>query len=285
MPTKECPTCSRTFTTNANLKIHMNRKKPCLSPEEAALIPKKNYKFKCERCESTFQTNQNLMLHLNRKYPCVMKDPAPEEIELRLLFEQLKEEHLQQQQENKHLKVEIDHLKMQPITTNNNQNNHNNNIQNNITINVYGKEDVSHISDAMYKSCFNDFNQSVEKYWGMKHFSNNMQCNHNLYISNMRDGYMMVFNYKKWNIVDKEVTLKKMYYEAKECLSNAWDVLRNKNAIEPHVLTIYPKFIEDEIDDEREEKFKNASCNKMACMAYNNRKFPMQIKKQMDKRG
>ena len=119
----------------------------------------------------------------------------------------------------------------------------------------------------------------------MKHFSKRMKCNHNIYISNMRDGYMMVFNTKKWNIVNKEVTLKKMYYEIKEILSNEWDRMRNKNAVKPHIKSIYPRFIEHEIDDEREKEFQTASCDKMACMAYNNRKFPMQIKKQMDKNG
>jgi len=280
---KTCPKCSNTFTTKANLTIHLNRIKPCNQIPGILFVTSK---YKCERCCVFFKTNQKLTYHLNRKYPCVIKDPAPEEIELRLLFETLKEEHLRQKQENEHLKVEIDHLKMQPATntTNNSNNIQNTNIQhNNITINVYGQEDLSHISDAMYKSCFRDFNQSVEKYFGMKHFSKYMQGNHNLYISNMRDGYMMVFNSKKWNLVNREVTMKKMYYAAKESLSNAWDMMCNKNAVEPHILSIYPRFIEYELDDERDEKFQTASCDKMACMAYNNRKFPMQMKKQMEK--
>ena len=137
----------------------------------------------------------------------------------------------------------------------------------------------------MLTSCFSDFDKSVEKYFGMKHFSKNMQCNHNVYISNMRDGYMMVYNSKKWNIANREVTLKKMYYEIKENLSNAWDMMCNKNAVAPHIKSIYPRFIEHDIDDEREIRFQTASCDKMACMAYNNRKFPMKIKKQMEKNG
>jgi len=261
----------------------MKRQKPCLSPELANNRTPPEKKFKCERCEATFQTKQNLLGHMNRQKPCELKDPTLEEIELRLLFEQLKAEHLQQQEENEDLKIKIDKLENQPNTTNNIQNN--NTINNNVTINVYGKEDTSHITDAIVLSCFDDFDKSIEKYFGMRHFSKKMQGNHNLYISNMRDGYMMVFNTAKWNIVNKEVTLKKMYYEIKEILSNEWDRMRNKNAVAPHIKSIYPRFIEHEIDDEREKQFQTASCDKMACMAYNNRKFPMQIKKQMDKNG
>ena len=280
---KTCKRCGNTFTTNANLTIHTNRKTPCKSKNEP--VPKL-LKYKCERCHKMFSTNQNLNSHLGKKKTCEIKDPEPEEIELRLLFEQLKEEHLQQQEENEHLKIKIDKLENQPNTTNNTTNNiqnNNNNNSNNVTINVYGKEDTSHITDAMVLSCFDDFDKSIERYWGMRHFSKKMPGNHNLYISNMRDGYMMVFNTKKWNIVNKEVTLKKMYYEIKEILSNEWDRMRNKNAVASHIESIYPRFIEYEIDDERELLFQTASCDKMACMAYNNRDFPMNKKKQWDK--
>jgi uncharacterized C2H2 Zn-finger protein len=289
MSNKTCPTCKKTFNNTSNYNYHVNRKKPCVSPEsENENAPVK--KYKCNRCEATFQTNQNLTTHLNRKFPCKIKNPTPEEIELRLLFEQLKEEHLRQQEENENLKMKIDRLENQPgnNTTNNIQNNNNNiqnNTTNNITINVYGNEDTSHINDAMLTSCFNDFDKSVEKYFGMKHFSKRMKCNHNIYISNMRDGYMMIYNSKEWNIANRAVAMKKMYYEIKESLSEAWDMMCNKNAVPQHIKSIYPRFIEYEIDDEREERFQTASCDKMACMAYNNRKFPMKIKKQMEKNG
>jgi len=280
-----CNTCRKTFTTSVNLQIHMNRKKPCISPELAALIPKKKYKFKCERCEQTFQTNQNLTVHLNKKKPCEIKEPTPEEMELRLLFEKLKEEHLHQKEENEDLKVKIDKLENQPNinTTNNVQNNNNTiNNNNNVTINVYGKENTSHITDAMYISCFELFNKSVEKLISLKHFSSQMQENHNFYISNMRDAYMMIYNTKKWNVANKDVVFKDMYYKAKGDLFDAWDRLCQKKAVSNTLRTIYPKFIIDDLDDERDEMFKKASCDKIACMAYNNRDFPMKIKKEMD---
>jgi hypothetical protein len=91
---KTCPTCQKTFASNAKLKIHMNRKNPCISPEYATLHPKKKYKFICERCKQAFQTNQNLTVHLAKIIPCVAKES---EIELRVLVKQLKKEHEQLQ--------------------------------------------------------------------------------------------------------------------------------------------------------------------------------------------
>ena len=100
MSNKTCPTCQKTFNNKTNYTYHMKRQKPYLSPELANNRTPPEKKFKCERCEATFQTKQNLVGHLNRQKPCEIKDPTEEEIELRLLFEQLKAEHLHQQEEN-----------------------------------------------------------------------------------------------------------------------------------------------------------------------------------------
>ena len=77
-----CKTCLKKFTTPVNLKIHINRKTPCLTPELAALIPtkkKKIYKFKCERCDRLFETRQNLRTHSAKSNPCVIKVSTPNE--------------------------------------------------------------------------------------------------------------------------------------------------------------------------------------------------------------
>ena len=66
---KTCPTCRKTFTTNASIKFHLARQTPCVPPELNNNIIIK--KYKCHRCDSTFQTSQNLNTHINRKYPCI----------------------------------------------------------------------------------------------------------------------------------------------------------------------------------------------------------------------
>ena len=90
------------------------------------------------------------------------------------LFEQL-------QNENEQLKLQNENLRNNNFS---NTNNINSNNTNNISINVYGSEDMSHITDAMYKSCFRQMQRSVEKLFNMKHFSNQMMENQNIYITN-----------------------------------------------------------------------------------------------------
>ena len=281
---KICQICRKMFTTRANLKIHTSRKKPCASTDLNEILTS-NKNFKCNRCDMIFQTNQNLIKHLNRKFPCELKNPTPEEIELRLLFEQLKEE-------NEQHKNQIEQLQHQSSITNNN--NHTNsmknsninshNTTNHITIHSYGKEDMSHITEDMYKKCFRLFNKSVEQLFSMKHFCTLMQQNHNLYISNMRDAYMMIKKSSgRWDKVNKSVMLEKMYYDLKNDLSAALDHMRDEDLIESKLEKSFAPFVDDHIDDEREERLKKNSCDVMACMAYNNRHFPMEIKNQLDK--
>jgi uncharacterized C2H2 Zn-finger protein len=275
-----CPICHKIFTTRTNLKIHQNRKTPCRPPNKKSDPTEK--KYQCNRCEMRFRTNQKLTKHLNRKNPCEIKNIQPEEIALRELFEQLKED-------NETLKTEMEELKtkthMSATQTNvlNASTSINTNHNNNISINVYGNENMSHITDAMYKSCFKQMQRAVEKLFNLKHFSSNMKENQNIYISNLRDAYMMIYNSGKWDKVNKTITFNRIYYDLKDNLSDALDNMRSKKTIDSQLDKQFAWFVEDDLDDEQEAKFKKISCELMACMAYNNRQYPMAMKKQMEK--
>lgn len=277
MANKTCEKCNKTFITNASYKYHMNRKTPCVPNPATNASPTIKKRFQCNRCEMCFQTNQKLTNHLNRKKPCIIKNIQPEEVELRLLFERLKED-------NEQLKTEVEQLKYKTVTTQNNiTNTNNNNHNNNISINVYGNEDMSHITDAMYRACFKQMQKAVEKLFNMKHFSNQMKENQNIYISNLRDAYMMIYNAGRWNKVNKTITFNRIYYDLKDNLSGALDKMRNEKTIDAQLDKQFSWFVEDDLDEEREKRFRKISCELMACMAYNNRQYPMEVKRRMEK--
>lgn len=282
---KACPLCGKCFTVNARFNNHINRKTPCIPPETNVSL-----KHQCNRCDTRFQSKNHLRIHLNRKFPCVLKNPQAEEIELHALFEKLKDEN--ELLNNEILKLKNDLLdKNINNTTNNNNNTNNTNTNshnttnNNITIHMYGNEDLDHITDTMYGSCFKQVKRSVERLFMMKHFSKQMQNNHNLYISNMRDAYMMVFKSGRWDIVNKTLMLDKMYYDTKDNLSNAFDRMREEGTLDPQTEQLYSWFVDEAIEEDKEEEMKRVSTDQMACMAYNNRKYPMELKKKMDKKA
>jgi len=255
----------------------MARKNPCVVAELTDGIETQNKKFKCNRCESSFRTSQKLTSHLNRKFPCELKNPSPEEIELRLLFEQLQEKNKQQQ-------IQIDKLENKSTITNNTANNINsNNTTNNIIIHSYGNEDMSHITENMYKQCFQVVYKSVEKLFDMKHFSKDMKQNHNLYITNMNSNHMMMLTNEKWGLVEKAETLDNMYEDIRENLSDAFNELRDKDRVDAVMEKQFSSFADDyKVDeDENEERAKKESCKKMAYLAFNNRQFAINAQRQL----
>jgi len=70
-----------------------------------------------------------------------------------------------------------------------------NNITQNNTFNIlaFGKEDLSHITDDTYKKIINKGFKSVPALVDAIHFNKDKPENHNIYISNIRDDYILVF--------------------------------------------------------------------------------------------
>ena len=78
-----------------------------------------------------------------------------------------------------------------------------NNIQNNIKLLSYHDTDISHLTNADYKACLNRANFCVPQIIKKIHFNPKKPENHNIYISNIKNSYVMVYKDKKWDISDR----------------------------------------------------------------------------------
>ena len=227
-----------------------------------------------------FQTVQNLTSHMNRKKICVLKN-----VDQNLLVEKLQIENQTQKQLIEKLQSE----NQSTNTTNNNNNTTNNNTTNNNTTNnihihVSGKEDLSHITDSMYKDCFCEPHKSIEKLFAMIHFHTKQPLNHNLYISNLDTGHITLLNKTGWVKASKDVEFERRYYDIKEILIVAFDIMRTAvpKTITSSLEKYFSPFVDNYIEDEFEKQIKQASCNEMMYLAYNNRQEPMRIQKIME---
>jgi len=274
---RTCPICRKYFVSNANFTVHLNRKTPCITPELSAILGPHPKNFKCNRCDLLFQTNQKLTAHLNRRTPCKLK-PTDDQ----LLVEQLQIENLDQKKIIEKLQSERQ-LTTNNNTTNNTTNNNTTN-NNNIHIHVSGKEDLSHITDSMYKDCFCEPHKSIEKLFAMIHFHTNQPLNHNLYISNLDTGHITLLNKSGWVKASKDVEFERRYYDIKEILIVAFDIMRTAvpKTITSSLEKYFSPFVDDYIEEEFENQIKQASCEMMKYMAYNNRQEPMRIQKVME---
>ena len=146
----------------------------------------------------------------------------------------------------------------------NNINSTNNTIAD-ITINVYGKEDLSHITDNNYKEIFRKFRSCIPMFIQMKHFDKRKPQNGNVYISNIKSNNVMLYKENRWILADKDETLQDMYEMNCDILIDKFEDL--KDELDELTLEKFSRFI----DKHEDETLVNSSKKEMGFLLYNNR--------------
>ena len=236
----KCDKCAKHFVQKNDFRRHQNRKKPCiessnLTPDilQEKVIQKtnlKNYKneYKCNFCFKYFTRKDNLERHLSSRCEIKLKkDNEKEEI-----FKKLLSEMKSIKEQNEELKSEIKNIKNKKIKninngTINNTNNtldQSNNINNyNIQLVAYGKEDYDKLTEKEYKIIINKGFKSVQEAVKSLHFNKNRPENHNIYISNIRDNYVMIYEGNKWELRNRKETIEELYIAKKDILVDKFD--------------------------------------------------------------
>jgi hypothetical protein len=170
----------------------------------------------CKYCSKVFKHKQSMYHHI--KYSCTQnKDEDLKEL-VRLLNNQLEEQKKDFQKQLHKQSKQIEKLmgKLE-ITGSFNTTN----IHNNITLLAYEKTDTSHLTDDDYKKCIKKVNFCVKNLIEKIHFNPNKPENMNIYISNMKDKYLMVYDGINWNLANKNDQLEKLY-DDKEIMLEEW---------------------------------------------------------------
>ena len=95
------------------------------------------------------------------------------------------------------------------------------NIQNNITLLPYRQTDVYHLTDDDYMKCIKKVNHCVKTLIEKVHFNPEKPENMNIYISNMKDKYLMIYDGANWNLANKKDEIDRLY-EDKEMMLEEW---------------------------------------------------------------
>jgi hypothetical protein len=115
------------------------------------------------------------------------------------------------------------------LTINNTtNNNYNTTINNNYTLNAFGKEDLSYIKDSDYLKLFESSHEAVLNLVKLIHFNKKQPHNANVYISNRKDNYVMVYNGTKWNVSMKNDTIDDIYDTKFNILDDKFDEIEDK---------------------------------------------------------
>uniref|UniRef100_A0A6C0D8F0 C2H2-type domain-containing protein n=1 Tax=viral metagenome TaxID=1070528 RepID=A0A6C0D8F0_9ZZZZ len=189
--------------------------------------------FKCKYCEQCYKHKSSLSKHI--KYSC-NKNKTEDLTELvRLLNLQLEHKDKQLETQSKQIEKLMEKLEINTYT------NSNNTIINNVTnINLlnYKDTDTSHLTNVDYKKCLKEASRCVLKLIEKVHFNPDKPENMNIYISNMKNNYMMMYKENKWNLVKKEEM--DSVYNHKEDLIIEWFNL-NKD---PELMKYFERFMD-----------------------------------------
>jgi uncharacterized C2H2 Zn-finger protein len=271
----KCIKCNKIFNYKSQYVRHINNKFSCIennneineqdmNNEENIIQNEK--KHKCLSCQKSFTTIRSL----NRHITDFCNNPPLENNDLLEIISVLKNELTEKKNKNKvqntpsNGNVDINGNNNNAINGNNNNAN-SNNVINNITINAYGKEDLSHITDNDYKTLFAKCNSLIPMLIELIHFNENKPENTNVYISNIKSSHVNVYDGKKWILKNKNELIDDIYDNKCIIIIDKFDDMKellNKNTIE-----LFSKFVK-----KHETKImKKNMADKIELILYNNR--------------
>ena len=179
----------------------MNQNEPAMNQNEPPMNQQILKKFKCEFCDERFATNPSKRRHEIHRckhnpntFLMVLNDKDKQ-------LQKMEEEKKEWFKERNELYKQIDKLisKVGNTVINNTQN---------IQLNNYGNEDLSHISNSLKNSLLKIPYGAIPKLIESIHFNDKKPENKNILLPNKRDNKLKVFLGDKWVYMDKNDTIK-----------------------------------------------------------------------------
>ena len=275
------------YTKHINTKKHKTRiseshqKSTFSQPKSTFSQPLVNQKstfsekFQCKYCDKCFKFKQSMYKHI--KYVCKKnKDEDFQEL-ARLLNEKDKQLVLKDKQMDKQLalrdnKMEMMQKQIDKLTNKLQIQNINQGIvqngNNTINIQVLNHQDTdySHLTPTDYISCIKDCNKCVKSLIEKVHFNSNKLENMNIYLSNIKGKYLMIYKDNTWQIQDKKTQVDRLY-DNNEFVLEAWyDEYKEKY---PSIIKSFQRYLQNRDEDEMLNNIKE----EILVMLYNKRKM------------
>ena len=240
-----CEKCNEIFLKKSHYIQHTNRKKSCV---EAERIQQKLDNKTCIYCKKVYSTSYKMKIHAK-----ICKEKPSKVDELTQIISEL-------HKDIKEIKQTGCNQIVNNNTTNNNTTNNNTiNIQQNIVINAYGKEDMSHLTTEDYKKILQKGCYSVSELVKYVHCNDKKPENRNIYIKNYKDDYILTFDGTDWNMEKKDDVFVNIIENRKNFLENKFEDYYDE--LSKPAKSTFKKFLErsdhNEVINNIKEELKN----------------------------
>ena len=289
MPNYKCERCLKEFNKKCNYNNHILRKIKCknAAPKCTDPAPKctglksneetKEDAIKCNYCGAIFTRGSSLTRHIESR--CKVKKENDNKMEeLMTILIEIKDSNNELKEDVKKLKEE--NTKYKNIINNTQNIGTLNNIgTQNITfkINAYGKEDSSKITVNDYKRILGRGMNSVPAFVEKLHFDKNVPENHNVYISNLRDEYVLMYDGKIWRLKNRDDALQQLYEDKSDILETKFEELIER--LDEPTIRMFKRFLKIKDDDDEKIKVIKKELKKTL---YENRGVVMNTRKKED---
>ena len=256
-------------------KPKVNQSKPKISRNKPKKKTEEKQTFECEYCGKLFAHKQSLSRHVKKR--CKKNVELNEYNDLKelvnLLNKQLKQQEkefkneLKQQKKEHNKQIEM-LIKKTGINIGTLQN-IKNYTQNNIKILAYNNTDISHLTDKDYVKILKRGTNCIPKLLEAIHFNPKKPENHNIYIPNIKNNYVMMWDGSNWNLHNRNVVLDEMYEDKSNILIDKieeWIEIGYK--LNPIIMKKFQRFL----DKKEKDEVKNAIKEEIKLILYNNRK-------------
>lgn len=206
-----------------------------INTNEHKIVQKKNKQYICKQCYKSFTSKPSMKRHISN-YCKPNKN-----IDYKELYDK-------SEKEKKKLYEKISELIYKVGDTN---------IQNNIILNSFGNEDISHITDTMKTELMKVPFGAIPKMIQEIHFNQEKPENHNIILPNKRDNKLMIYKNNKWIYKDKNETITDLVDSKYNIIDDYYESTISNND-DNNVLTNYIQFrkVYDDGDKEMIQQLK-----------------------------
>ncbi len=209
-------------------------------------------KIECQFCKNIYSRNDSLNRHLKTCKEKKEEQAKQSMTELvKLLNEQLKEKDKQIDEQNKQISELIQKAGINNSTITQN-------IQNNIKLLAYKDTDISNLTDKDILKCMSHSNMCVPHLVKMTsialataglcpahvHFDPKKPENHNVYISNLKNGYIMAYNGSKWDTLNRDEIIEDIISDKQGLIEERIENWIEKGKKYPTIMKKFERYLE-----------------------------------------